>query len=312
MRRLTNNEQKVLIVGKCSSGHCEKVAMMIVEPNGKIRFDASTSMRIGYCGSPVYYQGQLFTSSLYSGSSSKSDTLTPWRTSNLERFPNGVFSASAAVFGNKLLIIGGFHPIEGQGVLQSGISNIVYELDEQASQAPQGTWRAHVAKLNMPRVKAAAIEFEGKLFVCGGGAGAGRSVESFDPIIGFWQVEPEQMIKERSRFSLVVYEDELYAVGGDDGNTTIEKRNKATKKWQLVADSGQHRFAAALVGSKIFFFGGGAQTFDFFDLDSKKWASQDVESAYFDEAKRQLPLEFGYSGTAVLITPVEAMEWTSL
>ena len=119
------------------------------------------------------------------------------------------------------------------------------------------------------------------------------------------------MIKERGIFSLFAFEDELYAVGGDDhgSTTTIEKRNKDTKQWQLVADCGQIRLycAAALVGSKIFLFGGlgHRSTFDFFDLDSKKWASQDIEGAYFDEDKRQLPRRVEGS-KAVLITPAAA------
>jgi hypothetical protein len=124
------------------------------------------------------------------------------------------------------------------------------------------------------------------------------------------------MTKERWFFSLFVFEDELYAVGGD-APTTIEKRNKATKQWQLVADCGHDRqcCAAALVGSKIFLFGGRdhMSTFDFFDLDSKKWASQDVGGAYFDEDKRQLPRQINWS-KAVLITPAaaKAKEWTDL
>ena len=127
------------------------------------------------------------------------------------------------------------------------------------------------------------------------------------------------MIKTRSRISLFVFDDELYAVGGDDygENATIEKRNKATQQWQLVADCGQSRYgcAAALVDSKIFLFGGRYHdsTFDFFALDSKTWASKDVGGAYFDEARRQLPRQV-YWSKAVLITPptTKAKEWTDL
>ena len=145
------------------------------------------------------------------------------------------------------------------------------------------------------------------------------------------------MIKARSGFSLFVHEEELYAVGGDGygTSTTIEKRNKDTKQWEHVTDSGQDRFAcaAALVDTKVFLFGGGydhKSTFDFFDLHSKKWASQDVGGAYFDEpkleqdededeneakpvSKRQLPRQV-YWSKAVLITPPAALtkKWTDL
>ena len=219
------------------------------------------------------------------------------------------------MFDNKLVVIGGYRQGAGEGD-----SDIMYTLDEHASQADQGKWRAHEARLNTARCRAAAIAFEGKIFVCGGyAAGAGTrlcSVESFNPAIGTWQVEGD-MINARSRFSLFVFDDELYAVGGDYGNTTIEKRNKATQQWQLVADCGQNRFgcAAALVGSKIFLFGGEDHnsTFDFFALDSMTWASKDVGGAYFDEARRQMPRQVCCS-KAVLITPpaAKAKEWTNL
>ena len=126
------------------------------------------------------------------------------------------------------------------------------------------------------------------------------------------------MIKGRWFFSLFAFEDELYAVGGDAGgqNTTIEKRNKATQQWELVADCGQYRrcCAAALMGSKVFLFGGQGHksTFDFFDLHSKKWASQ-TKGKYEKESARKLPRQVFFS-KAVLITPpaAEAKEWTDV
>ena len=125
------------------------------------------------------------------------------------------------------------------------------------------------------------------------------------------------MTMARSGFSLFVHEEELYAVGGDDGITSIEQRNKVTKQWEHVADCGQDRYACAvaLVGSKVFLFGGQGHksTFDFFDLHTKKWASQDDGGAYFAEAKRKLPREVWFSN-AMLITPpaAETKEWTDV
>jgi N-acetylneuraminic acid mutarotase len=221
---------------------------------------------------------------------------------------------TAAVLDNKLLVIGGYYRIAGQDVF----SDIVYELDKHATLADQGKWRAHTARLNTARCGAAAITFEGKTFVCGGIGAAGplRSVESFDPATGAWQIEGD-MIKARWSFSLFVYQHELYAVGGDeDGSTTIEKRNKATEQWELVADCGQNRqyCAAALVGSKVFLFGGqdSKSTFDFFDLDSKKWASK-TKGTYEKKSARQLPRQV-YWSKAVLIAPLAALikEWTDM
>ena len=126
------------------------------------------------------------------------------------------------------------------------------------------------------------------------------------------------MTKTRFSLSLFVFQHELYAVGGEAGenNTTIEKRNKATQQWELVADCGQNRFGCAvvLVGSKLFLFGGYGRmsAFDFFDLDSKKWASK-TKGTYEKESARQLPRQV-YLSKAVLITPHVLLikEWTNL
>jgi N-acetylneuraminic acid mutarotase len=196
----------------------------------------------------------------------------------------------------------------------------VYELDEHASQAGQGKWRAHATRLNTARCNAATITFEGKTFVCGGCDAASldlRSVESFDAATGAWQVEGD-MTKARYNFFLLIFEEELYAVGGDGygQNTTIEKRNKTTKQWEHVADCGQNRrgCAAALVGSNVFLFGGYGHksTFTFLDLHSKKWASQ-TKGKYEKESARQLPRQV-HCSKAVLITPPAALtkEWTDV
>jgi len=197
---------------------------------------------------------------------------------------------------------------------------LVLQTHADTWQASQGRWRTLTARLNTPRRIAAAIAHEGKLFGCGGLGADGnalRSVESFDTATSAWQLEGD-MIKARYNFSLFVFQHELYAVGGDQGgsNTTIEKRNKATQQWELVADCGQRRpyCAAALVGSKLFLFGGigSESTFDFFDLDNKKWASK-TEGKYKKESARQLPRQV-YCSEAVLITPLALLvkEWTNM
>jgi len=69
------------------------------------------------------------------------------------------------------------------------------------------------------------------------------------------------------------------------------------------------------LGSKVFLFGGGGIrhgcSFNFFDLDSKKWASQ-TKGTYEEESARRLPLHF--VSNAVLITPSAALikKWTDL
>jgi len=124
------------------------------------------------------------------------------------------------------------------------------------------------------------------------------------------------MTEPRYGHSLFIFKDELYAVCGNSGSTTIEKRNKNTKRWELVGDCGRNRTfcAAILVGSKVFLFGGQGHesTFDFFDLQSKKWASQS-KGKYMKESARRLPRHV-YRSAAVLITlqAAKAMDWTNV
>ena len=100
----------------------------------------------------------------------------------------------------------------------------------------------------------------------------------------------------RTDLIILVFDDELFAIAGDDGlkDTTIEKRNKYTKKWEFVTDLGEDRVdcASCLVGSKIFLFGVGKHksTFDYFDLVSKRWASK-TEGRYKSDEARRLPRE---------------------
>ena len=53
-------------------------------------------------------------------------------------------------------------------------------------------------------------------------------------------------------------------------------------------------------------------TFDFFDLDSKKWASK-TEGMYEKESARKLPRQV-FCSKAVLITPLALLikEWTNM
>jgi len=330
-----NKRQEVLIMGGSDGGIgnsvTNEVTKMIVEQDGTIRFEASTPMlHARYEFDAVYHQGEVISISSCSpyefrGMVERLDTLTQTQTQLAERLPNKLYEAAAVVLNNKLLVVGGeYHDANRY----CKTSDIVYELDEDASQADQGKWRALEARLNTARRSAAAVAFEGKIFVCGGLAHREelRSVESFDPATGVWQLE-DNMTKERRRFSLFVHEEKLYAVGGEYGNPTIEKRNKDTKQWEQIADCGQSRSgcAAVLVDSKVFLFGGygNESTFDFFDLRSKKWASQDIGGAYFDKpvakskakpvSKRQLPRKVDRS-KAVLITSHAALtkKWTDM
>jgi len=117
------------------------VTKMIIKPNGTIRFEDSTPMLPGraYQGL-VYHQGEVITvcnagdNMADRGTSERLDVLTQTQTELAKRSPNGLRHTTAAMLGTKLLVVGGQHQITGQEV----ILDIVYKLDEHASQAVQG------------------------------------------------------------------------------------------------------------------------------------------------------------------------------
>jgi len=328
-----NKKREVLIMGGIVPPFFPTVAVtkMIIEQDDTIHFEAGTPMlQTRTSQACVYHQGEVFSISAGAdgfaarGSAERLDTLTQARTMIADRFTNHLGMTTAVFLDNKLLVIGGsYQDSESQ---QWVSSNIVYELKEHASKAGQAKWQAQKERLNVPRTGAAAIVFQGGVFIC---CGLGednsrlRSIEVLDPMSGAWNLlEGKQTAKPRAYASLFNFEGDLYLVGGDDPsqNTTIEKLSKDTQhqQWELLADCGKIRLgcAAALVGSKIFLFGGAGHntvTFDYFEIISSTWASQDVGGPYFDEAQRQLPRGFSQC-KAVLITPpaTKAKTWTDL
>jgi hypothetical protein len=276
------NSDVVLIMGGEGTNIVTK---MIIDQDGTIRFEDGVAMlHARYYHDVIYNQGKVFSLSInaddeYFGTMEIFDTLTKVQVqlqTNLQTISTShYFSACLAMLNNILYLIDGYRNM--------------YILEKQ------GVWQNQNTCTIIIRRHASVIAYEGKLYICGGINE--RSVEIFDPAIGMWQLDYEEMTKTRSYFSLYVFEDEIYAVGGDEynQNTTIEKRNKDTQIWELVADCGQNRCGCTtvLAGLKIFLFGGREHksTFDYFDLKSKKWASQDITSAYFDIGERQLPRE---------------------
>jgi len=318
MWRITEPVDEVLLLGGGLGGSTE-VTKMILDQDGKIRFEASTPMLRPRAGqTSLYFRGEIFAISADSGvglghgplqvqgTMERMDKLTQTQTHVVARMPNQESSPAAAIFDNKLVSVGGYG---------RSISCIMYTLAEHTDQAGLAEWCKHEEKLKQARWGAAALAHEDDLFVCGGdgvGFGVGRGVQVFDSASRMWEVEKRRthlMIKERKNFSLFVFEDELYAVAGDVP-TTIEKRDKTTKRWQIVAELGQNRLGctSVLVDSKIFLFGGGfgssrVTSWDFFDIRLKAWASQ-TNGVYKKVSSRQLPRSI-FCASSVLITPPE-------
>jgi len=308
-----NKNQEVLLMGG-HSGHMttNKVMKMIIKHDDEsINFESSTSMlQAQRLDVALYNNGEVISISTgspsFKGTLERLDTLTQKRKEPAEDLPESCQDITAVVLCNKLFIIGGFNT--NPETHQCFPSNIVYELTEQIGQSGKLRWIAHQAKLNIGRYSAASIIYEGRIFVCGGfdeNNDFQQSVESFDPSIGTWQLENNMNIG-RANFSLFIFEDELYAIGGNYP-TTIEKRNKKTLIWEFISNSELNRYKcdSILVGSKVFIFGGeyDERTFDFFDFQTMKWASLDPDCNYFDINMRRLPHDFIYSKPVLISHP---------
>jgi hypothetical protein len=319
---------EVLIMGGYDENYnyLNSTFKMVMDKHGNIRFEDSMPMLVDRAyQDTVYHQGEVFSISTGEtpvasiGTMERLDTLSQTRTMLRSNLPHPLYNTSAAILNNKLFVIGGkYRDAASNEYLKS---NMMYEFEQHADEADQGTWRLHEARLNTARYDTSCAVYQGKLYICGGYDGNYKlsSVEVFDPAIGTWQ-NAGKMTNARTYFSLFVFDDELYAVGGDgyDDNITIEKLSKQTGEWELVTDLEENRWgcASALVGSKIFLFGGYngeiISTFDIFDLITKKWASKTIGGKYYEASKRQMPRIFS-DGNAVVITPgAESKKWTPL
>jgi len=319
----TAKPQEVLVMGgyESSNQSTSDVFKMIVEPPeaaaaaaaassiGNIRFELCAPMlRTRGSHAAVYSQGEVFSVGNDAGRSvERYDTISCTSSLISTLLPNDLHHATACVVDSQLYVIGGEHKIDGRWVF----SNLVYMLDEDTDR-----WELHPARLRTPRSRAAATVIEGIIIVAGGVAGAARSVEMLDTtcLHQSWH-KAGHLRSSRGSFSLFVYEGDLIAVGGSLANTTIERRFADTRKFECIADLGESRLgcASALVGSRIFLFGGGGRkaTWDYYDLSTNTWASQDEASPYFDKETRRMP-RLVVCGSAVLCGPQDTASWADL
>ena len=135
------------------------------------------------------------------------------------------YSAIVASKGN-IYCIGGFDDVDGLGAsAQVERLNVVLEI-----------WEG-VSPMNETRWGASAVECNEMIVVAGGWSRSDqllKSVEIFDPFSNQWTfIKP--MTKGRyRRLRLHTIEDNLYAVGGDQENRTIEKYDSLKDRWNIV------------------------------------------------------------------------------
>jgi hypothetical protein len=182
-------------------------------------------------------------------------------------------------------------------------SDTTFELDEEYDETDEDDdseknkmWIKHDEKMLHGRCNAGTIFYRGNVYVVGGyfnrknNGDALDSVEFYDTTSNCWVLMNNRMTKGRYMPTLFEFSGEIYVVGGDnsDENTTIEKMDKDSGIWEMVAMCPENRneCAVVLVGSKIFLLGGIASeaTFDYYDLVEASWASSTKS-----EIERALP-----------------------
>jgi len=230
-----------------------------------------------------------------------------------------------AELNGKAFVVGGCGIESSEGGGEESESNRVFclSLDDDIHVG----WIEQETRLLTARHDAAAVAYQGKLWIAGGTNYRERisTIEVFDPLVGSWQAAGDLTAARRGNLCLLVIEDELYAAGADeDGVSWVEKRENSSGLWRLIGefhdDNDESRQDTCIVAcdKHIYFLGGGPLNttysclWDAFNIETCRWISQ--QQIYRDNSTRQLPRRC-IAGCAVLVTPSDQQEalssWSS-
>jgi len=232
--------------------------------------------------------------------------------------------AAVAELDGTAFVMGGSYDDAATG--RQVASDRIFCLDNQSHpQGQAGTWIEQEARLITARSCAAAVAFQGKLWVAAGVDSQLRylsSVEVFNPIVGTWHAAGELKESMGDSIALFVIKGDLFAArGARHRGMWVEKLDQQTGTWLVVGelDDGDRACCAfAACDSTIYFFGGGEVVFDTtwnsFNTSTREWASKGKR--YSKHSKRQLPEAYSFGGgQAVCITPSEQLSglttWTN-
>jgi hypothetical protein len=299
---ITESQNEILLMG-CSNGiECNEVSKMIIKKDGSINYEEYIpNLHKRFFQSTIYHKGSIFSF----GSSSIGSLQRVARRSTekinkitkeqefMTNLPNSFHYGCVGILHDKIYAI--------------SCTRNVYVLDNI-----QNIWKKQKEKTNYARHEGFVINFQNKLYLCGGDS-SNRSVEVFDPLLGYWCID--SVIKyQKWGNTLLEYKNELYTIGCNliQGNNymVIEKRDNKNKKWTCITKLYEDRGGCGifLAGSKIYLIGGKSNqnTFNFYDIEIDIWASE-----YQPNTMRKLNRDFLYSN-AVNITPNYEKIWTNL
>jgi hypothetical protein len=299
---ITDGHDEILLMGSSNGLECNEVSKMIIKKNGSVTYEEFIpNLHKRFFQSTIYHKGNILSFSSSSvGSLQRAARRSTEKINKITKeqefmtnLPNSFHYGCVGILHDKIYAI--------------SCTRNVYVLDNI-----QNIWKKQIEKTIHARHEGHVINFKNKLYLCGGDS-SNRSVEVFDPIIGFWHID-SFLNYEKWGNTLLEYKNELYTIGCNliKGNNymVIEKRDNKNKKWTCITKLYEDRGGCGvfLVGSKIYLIGGKSNqnTFNFYDIETNKWASE-----YQTDNLRKLNRNFFYSN-AVNITPYYEKIWNDL
>ena len=112
--------------------------------------------------------------------------------------------------------------------------------------------------MNNRRAHACAVWYKNNFYVFGGydGENALSSVEFYNPNIDRWCLLPDQMTTKRMKFSVSLYGDDVYVIGGMIGSRgpmtdDVEKYSFVNSKWTNVRSLAEKKMEMNCVGATL-------------------------------------------------------------
>ncbi len=147
------------------------------------------------------------------------------------------------------------------------------------------------AALNVPRAGAAAVSYNGKIYVFGGKSTNNNvlnSVEVYDPLNDTWSLTEAASFKyARYNASAIVWQDKIYLIGGRSNNKVMEKMevyDPAQNMWVKAHEMHNERegHSANILNGHIYVFGGRKSSeyvddIEWYDAENTEWEEADID-----------------------------------
>ncbi len=174
--------------------------------------------------------------------------------------------------------------------MKSLITKIVFATLGILSLLSAEEWSS-AAALNTPRAGAAAVSYDGKIYVFGGKSFNNKllnSVEVYDPLNDVWNdTEVEPFKHARYNASAIVWENKIYLIGGRTNNKAVEMvevYDPVQNKWQQAHEMHNERegHSANILNDRIYVIGGRKSSeyvddIEWYNKMKTEWEEADID-----------------------------------